>query len=130
MSSSAALVAPAIIGSKIHKKFPRDKGEASEGTRERFLRSPARSAYSVGWPRRAGKTTLMRLAAGLMTADAGVLSVLGIELPLIPSRFRTALVTCLRDSGCTQISSVQENLDLYADLHGSYLPSGASFIRS
>ena len=28
MSSSAALAAPAIIGSKIHKKFPRDKGEA------------------------------------------------------------------------------------------------------
>ena len=38
--------------------------------------------------------------------------------PPILSKFKTASVTCRRSLGFTRTLSVQENLDLYADLHG------------
>jgi ABC-2 type transport system ATP-binding protein len=69
-------------------------------------------------PDAAGKTTLMRLAAGLLVPDAGTITVLGLnattqslavqgEIGYMPQRF-----------GLYEDLSVQENLDLYADLQG------------
>ena len=53
-------------------------------------------------PDGAGKTTLLRLAAGLMTADAGELQVLGIDVAADPQRFRIASATCRNSSDCTR----------------------------
>ncbi len=63
MSSSAALVAPAIIGSKIHKKFPRDKGEAIKALENVSFEVRRGALTALVGPDGAGKTTLMRLAA-------------------------------------------------------------------
>ena len=53
-------------------------------------------------PDGAGKTTLIRLAAGLMTADSGELKILGVDVAAIPSMFKIASVTCRRSSGSTR----------------------------
>jgi len=69
-------------------------------------------------PDGAGKTTLMRLAAGLLKPDCGDVRVLG-EDPLETSlQARSALGYMPQRFGLYEDLTVQENLDLYADLHG------------
>ena len=118
MSSSAALVAPAIIGSKIHKKFPRDKGEAIKALENVSFEVRRGALTALVGPDGAGKTTLMRLAAGLMTADAGALSVLGIDVAANPQQVQDRIGYMPQRFGLYADLSVQENLDLYADLNG------------
>ena len=69
-------------------------------------------------PDGAGKTTLIRLAAGLMTADAGELRVLGIDVSAAPQQVQDRIGYMPQKFGLYEDLSVQENLDLYADLHG------------
>ena len=118
MSSRAALVAPAIIGNKIHKKFPRDKGEAIKALDNVSFEVRRGALTALVGPDGAGKTTLMRLAAGLMTADAGALSVLGIDVAANPQQVQDRIGYMPQRFGLYADLSVQENLDLYADLHG------------
>jgi ABC-2 type transport system ATP-binding protein len=54
-------------------------------------------------PDGAGKTTLMRMMAGLLKPDAGDIAVLGIDVaPTIRRRCRTASATCRSASACTK----------------------------
>ena len=69
-------------------------------------------------PDGAGKTTLMRLFAGLLTPDAGRLSVLGIDVLREPQAVQDRISYMPQRFGLYEDLSVQENLDLYADLHG------------
>ena len=102
----------------LRKAFRRDKRRAVKALDGVSLevRARRRSTALVG-PDGAGKTTLIRLAAGLMTADAGELTVSASTSPTIrrgpgPHRLHAAAIRAVRGS------EVQENLDLYADLHG------------
>ena len=49
-----------------------------------FLSRKTRRADGFGGTGRAGKTTLIRLAAGLMTADSGELTILGVDVAAHP----------------------------------------------
>ena len=69
-------------------------------------------------PDGAGKTTLIRLAAGLMTADAGELKVLGVDVARHPQEVQNRIGYMPQRFGLYEDLSIQENLDLYADLHG------------
>ena len=69
-------------------------------------------------PDGAGKTTLIRLAAGLMTADSGELQVLGMNVAANPQQVQSRIGYMPQRFGLYADLSVQENLDLYADLHG------------
>src|SRR5438067_2380922 len=69
-------------------------------------------------PDGAGKTTLIRLLAGLMTPDAGMVEVLGRS----PGDAREAIGYMPQRFGLYEDLTVQENLDLYAELRG--LPRG------
>ncbi|MDX1432833.1 MAG: ABC transporter ATP-binding protein, partial [Gammaproteobacteria bacterium] len=69
-------------------------------------------------PDGAGKTTIMRLAAGLLTADAGSAAVLGVDVAADPLRAQAALGYMPQRFGLYEDLSVRENLDLYADLQG------------
>ncbi len=69
-------------------------------------------------PDGAGKTTLMRLAAGLLRADAGSLTVLGIDVAKDPQQVQDRISYMPQRFGLYEDLSVAENLDLYADLHG------------
>ncbi len=69
-------------------------------------------------PDGAGKTTLMRMIAGLLTPDSGTLSVLGIDVAADPQSVQDRISYMPQRFGLYEDLSVQENLDLYADLHG------------
>ncbi|WP_255565212.1 ATP-binding cassette domain-containing protein [Methylovirgula sp. HY1] len=69
-------------------------------------------------PDGAGKTTLMRLIAGLLRADRGRIEVLGIDVGHDPLAVQARLGYMPQHFGLYEDLSVQENLDLYADLQG------------
>jgi ABC-2 type transport system ATP-binding protein len=69
-------------------------------------------------PDGAGKTTLMRLTAGLLWPDAGRILVLGIDVAEQPLEVQSAIGYMPQRFGLYEDLSVQENLDLYADLQG------------
>ena len=69
-------------------------------------------------PDGAGKTTFLRLAAGLMGAQAGTLQVLGIDVARDPQAVQNRIGYMPQRFGLYEDLTVQENLDLYADLHG------------
>ncbi|HXV80186.1 MAG TPA: ATP-binding cassette domain-containing protein, partial [Candidatus Binatia bacterium] len=65
-----------------------------------------------------GKTTLLRLAAGLMIADGGELKVLGVDVAADPQGVQDRIGYMPQKFGLYEDLTVQENLDLYADLRG------------
>ena len=67
-------------------------------------------------PDAAGKTTLMRLLAGLLLPDEGSIMVLGIDAIKDPLLVQQALGYMPQRFGLYGDLTVQENLDLYADL--------------
>jgi ABC-2 type transport system ATP-binding protein len=69
-------------------------------------------------PDGAGKTTLMRLAAGLLAPDKGRITVLGFDSPRQAQAIQTAIGYMPQRFGLYEDLTVQENLDLYADLQG------------
>jgi ABC-2 type transport system ATP-binding protein len=73
-------------------------------------------------PDGAGKTTLIRLLAGLLTVDSGTLRVLGINPAADPQQVQDRIGYMPQKFGLYEDLTVQENLDLYADLHG--VPAG------
>jgi len=110
---------PALAGRGLYKRF-RVKGAAQtahalDGV---TLDVPAATLSALVGPDGAGKTTLLRLAAGLMRADAGALHVLGIDLARDPQAVQDRISYMPQRFGLYEDLSVQENLDLYADLHG------------
>ena len=69
-------------------------------------------------PDGAGKTTLMRLIAGLLRADSGRIEVMGIDVARNSLAVQARLGYMPQHFGLYEDLSVQENLDLYADLQG------------
>ncbi len=69
-------------------------------------------------PDGAGKTTLMRLAAGLLVPDRGTLRALGLDATRDALKVQAALGYMPQRFGLYEDLTVQENLDLYADLQG------------
>jgi ABC-2 type transport system ATP-binding protein len=69
-------------------------------------------------PDGAGKTTLMRLAAGLLVPDSGSIHVLGLDATRDALAVQAALGYMPQRFGLYEDLTVQENLDLYADLQG------------
>jgi len=69
-------------------------------------------------PDGAGKTTLMRLAAGLLAPDAGRITALGLDATHQSLAVQASLGYMPQRFGLYEDLSVQENLDLYADLQG------------
>ncbi|MGE8234083.1 MAG: ATP-binding cassette domain-containing protein, partial [Stenotrophomonas sp.] len=66
----------------------------------------------------AGKTTFLRMVAGLLRADSGQLQVLGHDVASQPQQVQDCISYMPQRFGLYEDLSVQENLDLYADLHG------------
>lgn len=82
-----------------------------------FSIQPGRVTGLIG-PDGAGKTTLIRLAAGLLLPDAGDICVLDIDALAEPLRVQSSISYMPQRFGLYEDLSVQENLDLYADLQG------------
>lgn len=69
-------------------------------------------------PDGAGKTTFMRLAAGLLVPDAGRITALNLDATRDALAVQAALGYMPQRFGLYEDLTVQENLDLYADLQG------------
>jgi len=67
-------------------------------------------------PDGAGKTTLMRLIAGLLVPDSGDISVLGIDAVKDPLKVQHVIGYMPQRFGLYEDLTVQENIDFYADL--------------
>lgn len=76
------------------------------------------SLTAVVGPDGAGKTTLLRLLAGLMAPDEGVLTVLGHTLFAEAQAVQNRISYMPQQFGLYEDLSIQENMELYADLHG------------
>jgi ABC-2 type transport system ATP-binding protein len=109
---------PVIIGRGLRKFF---RGQAKTIIRAlddvSFETARGTLTALVG-PDGAGKTTLIRLMAGLMSADEGELTVLGVDVKANPQAIQDRIGYMPQRFGLYDDLSVQENLDLYADLHG------------
>ena len=68
-------------------------------------------------PDGAGKTTLMRLACGLLVPDSGSITVLGMNATKDALKVQQSIGYMPQRFGLYEDLTVQENLDLYADLH-------------
>ncbi len=82
------------------------------------LKVRAGSITGLIGPDGAGKTTLMRLIAGLLVPDSGGISVLGIDAVKSPLQVQHVMGYMPQRFGLYEDLTVQENLDLYADLQG------------
>jgi ABC-2 type transport system ATP-binding protein len=106
-----------LLGRNIRKSFRRDNGEFVQALDGVSLEVKYGGLAALVGPDGAGKTTLIRLAAGLMTADNGELRVLGIDVATDPQQVQDRIGYMPQKFGLYEDLSVQENLDLYADLH-------------
>src|SRR6266511_830057 len=108
----------ALQGRDISKSFLRENGETIKALDGVTLKVAHGTLTALVGPDGAGKTTLIRLAAGLMRADGGELAVLGVAVAAEPQQVQERIGYMPQKFGLYEDLSVQENLDLYADLHG------------
>ena len=115
---SATRDAPVLVGRNVHKAFRRENGEVVQALADVSLTVGHGTLTALVGPDGAGKTTLLRLACGLLTAETGELQVLGIDVAAQPQQVQSRISYMPQRFGLYEDLTVQENLDLYADLRG------------
>ena len=111
--------ASAVQVQGLHKQFlDKESGRTIVALRDINLAIPAGTISAFVGPDGAGKTTLLRLMAGLLRADTGTIEVLGVDARRDPQQIQDRISYMPQRFGLYEDLSVQENLDLYADLHG------------
>ena len=111
--------APALQARGIRKRFVvKETKQTVTALDDVSFEAQAGAITALVGPDGAGKTTLLRLAAGLMLADAGEMTVLGTNAASDPQSIQNRISYMPQRFGLYGDLSVQENLDLYADLHG------------
>jgi ABC-2 type transport system ATP-binding protein len=108
----------AILGRRICKSFARASGEVTHALNEVSFEVRHNALTALVGPDGAGKTTLLRLVAGLMHMDSGELEVLGLPIAQNSHQIQARIGYMPQKFGLYEDLTVQENLDLYADLHG------------
>ena len=108
----------ALTSHNVIKTFPSDQGEVTHALDKVSAQVRRGELTALVGPDGAGKTTFIRLAAGLMRADSGALTVLDIDVAAAPYEVQRKIGYMPQRFGLYEDLTVQENLDLYADLHG------------
>lgn len=108
----------AVLGRNLRKQFRRETGETVTALDDVSLEVPHGGLAALVGPDGAGKTTLIRLIAGLMPPGSGSLAVNGIDVARAPQRVQDCIAYMPQRFGLYEDLTVRENLDLYADLHG------------
>jgi ABC-2 type transport system ATP-binding protein len=109
---------PVLVGRDIRKTFRRETNEIVQALDGVSFEVHQGTLAALVGPDGAGKTTLLRLAAGLLTADSGMLRVLDRDVIAEPQAIQDRIGYMPQRFGLYEDLTVQENLDLYADLHG------------
>ncbi|HEY2400300.1 MAG TPA: ATP-binding cassette domain-containing protein [Steroidobacteraceae bacterium] len=107
-----------LLARDVHKRFTPKKLPPVQALEGVSLEAPRGMLTALVGPDGAGKTTLIRLAAGLLRADSGQLEVLGIDVAKDPQQIQDRISYMPQRFGLYEDLTVSENLDLYADLHG------------
>lgn len=108
----------AIEARDLTKRFARGKAEPITALQGISFEARHGALTALVGPDGAGKTTLLRLATGLLRPDEGSLTVLGLDAAKQPQQIQNRISYMPQRFGLYEDLSVQENLDLYADLHG------------
>ncbi|HXW29970.1 MAG TPA: ATP-binding cassette domain-containing protein, partial [Xanthobacteraceae bacterium] len=111
-------MAPQILGHGLRKSFRRETGDVVRALDDVSMEARPASVTALVGPDGGGKTTLIRLIVGLMRPEAGDLTILGIDVAAHPQEVQDRVGYMPQKFGLYEDLSVQENLDLYADLQG------------
>src|SRR5437762_871943 len=107
-----------LVARDVHKRFTPKKLPPVQALEGVSLEAPRGMLTALVGPDGAGKTTLIRLAAGLLRADSGQLEVLGVDVAQDPQQVQDRISYMPQRFGLYEDLTVSENLELYADLHG------------
>ena len=118
MMSASGAAQPILSVRDVHKRFTPKKLPPVQALEGVSLEAPRGMLTALVGPDGAGKTTLIRLVAGLLRADSGQLDVLGIDVAKDPQQIQDRISYMPQRFGLYEDLTVAENLDLYADLHG------------
>ena len=113
MTGAAMSSTPAIIVSSLGKRF----GDVQAVDHLSFDVQPGEIFGLVG-PDGAGKTTTMRMLAGVLTPDSGSATVAGHDVRLDPEGAKRDLSYMPQRFGLYEDLTVDENIRFYADLFG------------
>ncbi|MDA8364890.1 MAG: ATP-binding cassette domain-containing protein [Gammaproteobacteria bacterium] len=102
----------------VEKRFPAGGGRIVEALGGLSVAIGTGVITALLGPDGAGKTTLMRLAAGLLRPDAGKVAVFGHDTMLEPGVVAETIGYMPQRFGLYEELTVRQNLDLYADLQG------------
>ncbi|MCL1980248.1 MAG: ATP-binding cassette domain-containing protein [Proteobacteria bacterium] len=116
-SANTDPLAPVLTLDRVDKGFVVEKKRIAALSGVSCAIQPGRVTGLIG-PDAAGKTTLMRLCAGLLLPDRGTVQVLGIDVARNPLEVQAQIGYMPQRFGLYEDLSVRENLDLYADLQG------------
>src|SRR5436190_7232422 len=116
--SSTATTTPVIVGRDLRKTFRRDTGEIVQALDAVSLEVGSGMLTALVGPDGAGKTTLIRLVAGLMAPDGGELRVLDVDVAADPQEVQSRIGYMPQRFGLYEDLTVEENMDLSADLPG------------
>jgi len=108
----------AVLGRNLRKQFRRESGEIVVALDGVSIEVQHGTLAGLVGPDGAGKTTLIRLIAGLMRPEAGTLTVDGIDVTREPQQVQDRIAYMPQRFGLYEDLTVRENLDLYASLHG------------
>jgi ABC-2 type transport system ATP-binding protein len=102
----------------LRKEFPSKKGPAVQALRDVSLQALSGQVTGLVGADGAGKTTLIRTAAGLMVPTAGSVTILGLDSVVHTIEVQSRVGYMPQKFGLYQDLTVTENMDLYADLQG------------
>jgi ABC-2 type transport system ATP-binding protein len=117
MDSGQSVSEPIIACRDVHKTFPDGRGGITAALAGISLEVRRGLMVALVGPDGAGKTTLIRLIMGLMTPTSGKIEVLGHNIVQHPHAAESHVSYMPQKFGLYEDLTVQENLDLYADLH-------------
>ncbi len=106
-----------ITVNELTKTFPSPRGIVTALDKISFSLKKGSITGLIG-PDGAGKTTLMRLLSGLLWPDGGDIRIMGNDPSKAPLSVQGSLGYMPQKFGLYEDLSVQENLDLYANLQG------------
>ena len=108
---------PVIRASGVSRIFNRKKDSVTAISSLDMVIPAGQMTAFVG-PDGAGKTTLLRMFCGLLAPTSGRLEALGYDISRDAQAVQNLISYMPQRFGLYEDLSVQENLDLYADLHG------------
>jgi len=100
------------------KEFVTKKGPAVQALSDVSLQARQGRVTGLVGADGAGKTTLIRIAAGLLVPTAGRVTVLGLDSVVDTIEIQSRVGYMPQKFGLYQDLTVAENMDLYADLQG------------